>query len=70
MLTVQPLHLQFGSINPNRYNAWNFDTGRPGGLLSVESLAGIPDELSYQIIIQIHSTQRQSIEFNIPIASQ
>ena len=35
---------QFGSINPNRYNAWNFDTGRPGGLLSVEELAGIPDE--------------------------
>ena len=34
---------QFGSINPNRYNAWNFDTGRPG-LLSVEELAGIPDE--------------------------
>ena len=61
---------QFGSINPNRYNAWNFDTGRPGGLLSVEELAGIPDEFKLSNNYPNPFNPTTSIEFNIPIASQ
>lgn len=60
---------QFGSINPNRYNAWNFDTGRPG-LLSVEELAGIPDEFKLSNNYPNPFNPTTSIEFNIPIASQ
>ena len=60
---------QFGSINPNRYNAWNFDTGRPG-LLAIEELAGIPDEFKLSNNYPNPFNPTTSIEFNIPIASQ
>lgn len=60
---------QFGSINPNRYNAWNFDKGQPGNL-AVEELAGIPEvfELSNNYPNPFNPTT--SIEFNIPLASE
>ncbi len=60
---------QFGSINPNRYNAWNFDKGQPG-TLAVEELAGIPEvfELSNNYPNPFNPTT--SIEFNIPLASE
>ena len=60
---------QFGSINPNRYNAWNFDRGQPGNL-AVEELAGIPEvfELSNNYPNPFNPTT--SIEFNIPLASE
>ncbi len=60
---------QFGSINPNRYNAWNFDTGRPG-LLAVEELAGIPDQFKLSNNYPNPFNPTTSIEFQIPIASE
>ena len=59
---------QFGSINPNRFNAWNFDKKQPG-TLSVEQLVGVPEqfELSNNYPNPFNPT---SINFNVPIASE
>tara|TARA_B100001248_G_scaffold125881_1_gene94407 strand:- start:91 stop:2703 length:2613 start_codon:yes stop_codon:yes gene_type:complete len=60
---------QFGSINPNRYNAWNFDKGAPG-TLSVEELVGVPDQFELSNNYPNPFNPTTSINFNIPIASE
>jgi len=60
---------QFGSINPNRYNAWNFDRGQPGNL-AVEELAGIPEVFALSNNYPNPFNPTTSIEFNIPLASE
>ncbi len=59
---------QFGSINPNRYNKWNYDLGKPG-TLDVDELGGIPKTFSLQENYPNPFNPTTSIEFNIPIAS-
>jgi hypothetical protein len=60
---------QFGSINPNRYNAWNFDRGQPGNL-AVEELAGIPEVFALSNNYPNPFNPTTSIEFNIPLSSE
>ena len=60
---------QFGSINPNRYSAWNYDKGRPG-TLAVEQLAGVPEVFALSNNYPNPFNPTTSIEFNIPIASE
>ena len=60
---------QFGSINPKRYNAWNFDSQKPG-TLSVEELVGVPDQFELSNNYPNPFNPTTSINFNIPIASE
>ena len=60
---------QFGSINPNRYNAWNFDKKQPG-TLSVEQLVGVPEQFELSNNYPNPFNPTTSINFNVPIASE
>ena len=60
---------QFGSINPNRFNAWNFDKKQPG-TLSVEQLVGVPEQFELSNNYPNPFNPTTSINFNVPIASE
>ncbi len=67
--TNPTVNSQFGSINPNRYSAWNYDLHAPG-TLAVEELGGVPDQFKLADNYPNPFNPTTTIEFNIPIASE